>query len=243
MSVIKPITIPATVPELNPPLKLGLQSNFDKSSGIATTTTKHQAVALRSRSDFSIFYQCNFAPYQDTLYIHHLRQFYRECDVYGTIDFVFGNAAVVFQRSNFYVSQPNPEQKNIFIALGKDDPNQNTGISILECKITTGSVLIANKSMFKSYLGRPWKLYSRNMIIRSYIIYLIDPAGYLEWDGDFALDTLDYGEYMNRGPRSNTSGGVTWSGYRVITNLTEASLFTAVNFIQGREWPDDVGIL
>ncbi|KAI3680753.1 hypothetical protein L6452_35529 [Arctium lappa] len=58
-----------------------------------------------------------------------------------------------FQRSNFYARQPNPNQKNIFTAQGRDDLNQNTGISILECKITVGSELIANQSMFKSYLG------------------------------------------------------------------------------------------
>ncbi|KAI3773168.1 hypothetical protein L6452_04371 [Arctium lappa] len=204
--------------------------------------TKHQAVALRSGSDFSIFYQCSFVAYQDTLYVHSLRQFYRECDVYGTVDFVFGNAAVVFQRSNFYARQPDPNQKNIFTAQGRDDPNQNTGISILECKIAAGSELIANQSMFKSYLGRPWKLYSRTMIMRSYIGDLIDPAGYLEWDGDFALGTLDYGEYMNRGPGSNTSGRVTWPGFRVITNSTEASLFSVGNFIQGGEWLNGTGI-
>ncbi|KVI12485.1 pectinesterase-like [Cynara cardunculus var. scolymus] len=204
--------------------------------------SKHQAVALRSGSDFSVFYQCSFVAYQDTLYVHTLRQFYRECDVYGTIDFVFGNAAVVFQKSNFYARQPNPNQKNIFTAQGRDDPNQNTGISILECKIAAGSELIPNQTMFKSYLGRPWKLYSRTMIMRSYIGDLIDPVGYLEWDGDFALDTLDYGEYMNRGPGSNTSARVTWPGYRVTMNSTEASQFTVGNFIQGGEWLNDTGI-
>ena len=38
-----------------------------------------QAVALRSDSDFSIFYRCGIQGYQDTLYPHHNRQFYQEC--------------------------------------------------------------------------------------------------------------------------------------------------------------------
>ncbi|XP_076888589.1 pectinesterase-like [Bidens hawaiensis] len=198
--------------------------------------SKHQAVALRSSSDFSVFYQCSFIGYQDTLYVHTLRQFYRECDIYGTVDFVFGNAAVVFQKSNFYARQPDANQKNMFTAQGRDDPNQNTGISILECKIAAGSELIPNQSMFKSYLGRPWKQYSRTVILRSYIGDLIEPAGWLEWDGDFALSTLYYGEYMNRGPGSNTSARVTWPGYKPVLNETEASPFTVGNFIQGGEW-------
>ncbi|KAI3741781.1 hypothetical protein L1987_59458 [Smallanthus sonchifolius] len=204
--------------------------------------SKHQAVALRSGSDFSVFYQCSFVGYQDTLYVHSLRQFYRECDVYGTVDFVFGNAAVVFQKSNFYARQPEANQKNLFTAQGRDDPNQNTGISILECKIAAGSELIPNQSMFKSYLGRPWKQYSRTVILRSYIGDLIDPAGWLEWDGDFALSTLYYREYMNRGPGSNTSARVTWPGYKVITNETEASQFTVGNLIQGGEWLNGTGV-
>ncbi|KAL4572132.1 hypothetical protein LXL04_018901 [Taraxacum kok-saghyz] len=198
--------------------------------------SKHQAVAMRSGSDFSVFYQCSFVAYQDTLYVHSLRQFYRECDVYGTVDFIFGNAAVVFQKSNLYARQPDPNQKNMFTAQGRDDPNQNTGISILECKIAAGSELIPNQTLFKSYLGRPWKLYSRTVIMRSYIGDLIEPAGWLEWDGDFALSTLYYGEYMNRGPGSNTSARVTWPGYKPVLNETEASQFTVGNFLQGNEW-------
>ncbi|KAD3068683.1 hypothetical protein E3N88_36563 [Mikania micrantha] len=199
-------------------------------------TSKHQAVALRSSSDFSVFYQCSFVGYQDTLYVHTLRQFYRECDIYGTVDFVFGNAAVVFQKSNFYARQPESNQKNMFTAQGRDDPNQNTGISILECKIAAGSELIPNQSMFKSYLGRPWKQYSRTVVLRSNIGDLIDPAGWLEWDGDFALSTLYYREYMNRGPGSNTSARVTWPGYKPTMNESEAGQFTVRNFIQGGEW-------
>ncbi|GLT71251.1 hypothetical protein SLA2020_432850, partial [Shorea laevis] len=93
----------------------------------AAGPSKHQAVALRSGADFSAFYQCSFVGYQDTLYVHSLRQFYRDCDVYGTVDFIFGNAAVVLQNCNLYARKPNDNQKNIFTAQGREDPNQNTG--------------------------------------------------------------------------------------------------------------------
>ncbi|KAK4418112.1 putative pectinesterase/pectinesterase inhibitor 40 [Sesamum alatum] len=198
--------------------------------------SKHQAVALRSGADFSAFYQCSFVAYQDTLYVHSLRQFYRECDIYGTIDFIFGNAAVVFQNSNLYARRPNDNQRNIFTAQGREDPNQNTGISILNCKVAAAADLIPVLSQFRTFLGRPWKLYSRTVFMFSKMEEVVDPQGWLEWNRDFALDTLYYGEYMNRGPGSNTSARVTWPGYRVINSSTEASQFTVANFIQGNQW-------
>ncbi|XP_004290811.1 PREDICTED: pectinesterase-like [Fragaria vesca subsp. vesca] len=211
---------------------------FENSAG----PSKHQAVALRSGSDLSAFYQCSFVGYQDTLYVHSLRQFYRECDIYGTVDFIFGNAAVVFQNCNLYARKPNDGQKNIFTAQGREDPNQNTGISILNCKVTAASDLIPVKSTFKTYLGRPWKEYSRTVYLRSNIDDTVDPAGWLEWNGTFALSTLYYGEYLNRGNGSGTTARVTWPGYRVINNSTEASQFTVGAFIQGNEWLNSTGI-
>ncbi|KAI8007223.1 Pectinesterase 2 [Camellia lanceoleosa] len=81
----------------------------------------HQAVALRSGSDLSVFYRCGFEGYQDTLYIHSQRQFYKECDIYGTVDFIFGNAAVVLQNCMIYARKPMSGQK-IRIKTRKNRP-------------------------------------------------------------------------------------------------------------------------
>ncbi|TVU21181.1 hypothetical protein EJB05_30805, partial [Eragrostis curvula] len=196
--------------------------------------SKHQAVALRVGADLSAFYRCSFVGYQDTLYVHSLRQFFRDCDVYGTIDFIFGNAAVVLQGCNLYARKPLPNQHNIFTAQGREDPNQNTGISVQRCKVAAASDLAAGQT--KTYLGRPWKQYSRTVFLQSELDSLIDPAGWLEWDGNFALDTLYYGEYMNTGAGAGTSGRVKWKGYRVITSAAEASTFTVGSFIDGDVW-------
>ncbi|KAL3610445.1 hypothetical protein D5086_001465, partial [Populus alba] len=66
----------------------------------------HQAVAFRSGSDMSVLFRCAFDGFQDTLYAHSNRQFYRDCDITGTVDFMFGNAAVVFQNCNIQPRQP-----------------------------------------------------------------------------------------------------------------------------------------
>ncbi|KAI5569829.1 hypothetical protein BDE02_12G103100 [Populus trichocarpa] len=202
----------------------------------------HQAVALRSGADLSVFYRCGFEGYQDTLYVHSQRQFYKECDIYGTVDFIFGNAAVVLQNCMIYARRPMDKQKNVVTAQGRTDANQNTGISIHNSRVMASSDLRPVLSSFKTFLGRPWKEYSRTVFLQTYLDSLVDAAGWLEWDGNFALNTLYYGEYRNSGPGASTSGRVKWRGYRVITSATEASRFTVANFIAGRSWLPATGV-
>ncbi|KAK1278858.1 putative pectinesterase/pectinesterase inhibitor 40 [Acorus gramineus] len=204
--------------------------------------SKQQAVALRVGSDRSAFYMCAIVGYQDTLYVHSLRQFYRQCNVFGTVDFIFGDASVVFQDCNLFARRPNPKQHNIFTAQGRADKNQNSGISIQNCRVTASSDLVPVKSRFKTYLGRPWKEYSRTMYMQSRIDDLVDPAGWVKWEGDFALKTLYYREYMNLGAGADTSKRVTWPGFRVTRNETEAAQFTVREFIQGEEWLNETSI-
>ncbi|XP_041023502.1 pectinesterase [Juglans microcarpa x Juglans regia] len=203
---------------------------------------KHQAVALRVGADQSIINRCRIDAYQDTLYAHSNRQFYRDSYITGTVDFIFGNAAVVFQNCQIVARKPMNGQANMVTAQGRTDPNQATGTSIQNCDIIASSDLEPVKGSVRSYLGRPWKEYSRTVVMQSYIGDHIDPAGWSVWSKDFALKTLYYGEYINRGPGAGTSKRVNWPGYRLITSTEEANKFTVAELIQGGNWLKSSGV-
>ncbi|CAL0312322.1 unnamed protein product [Lupinus luteus] len=189
--------------------------------------TKMQAVALRSASDFSVFYRCSFVAYQDTLYIQAQRQFFTECNIYGTVDFIFGDAAAVIQNSNIYARKPLQGQSNMITAQGRDQPNKNTGISIQNCKIRAAPDLEPLVGQVKTFLGRPWKQYARVAVINTFVDTLVDPLGWSPWNNsNFALDTLYYGEYQNSGPASSTSNRVKWPTFHVLNSSSEVFPFT-----------------
>ncbi|XP_061361717.1 pectinesterase/pectinesterase inhibitor PPE8B [Gastrolobium bilobum] len=203
---------------------------------------KHQAVALRSDSDLSVFYRCGIFGYQDTLYTHTMRQFYRECKISGTVDFIFGDATAVFQNCIIQAKKGLPDQKNTITAHGRKDPNEPTGFSIQFCNISADSDLLPSINSTQTYLGRPWKTYSRTIFMQSYMSNVIRPRGWLEWNGDFALDTLYYAEYMNSGLGAGLDNRVKWPGYHALNDSTQASNFTVAQFIEGNLWLPSTGV-
>ncbi|XP_027360891.1 pectinesterase-like [Abrus precatorius] len=205
---------------------------------------KHQAVALRVGADRSVINRCRIDAYQDTLYAHSNRQFYRDSFITGTIDFIFGNAAVVLQKCKLVARKPMANQKNMVTAQGRDDPNQNTGTSIQQCDVIPSTDLKPVMDSIPTFLGRPWKNFSRTVVMQSLLSNHIDPAGWAEWDDkskDF-LYKLYYGEYMNKGPGAGTAKRVNWPGYHIITSEAEASKFTVKQFIQGDVWLKNTGV-
>ncbi|MQM08189.1 hypothetical protein Taro_041046 [Colocasia esculenta] len=206
--------------------------------------SKHQAVALRTSSDLSVYFRVEFAGYQDTLYSHSLRQFYRECRVSGTIDFIFGNAAAVIQSSAIAARRPLPNQKNTVTAHGRKYEEQSTGFSIHSCNVTFEEDAVSDGTAAPppTYLGRPWKKHSRTVVMMSYLAPEVRPEGWMPWAGNFALDTLYYGEYMNNGPGSATGGRVKWRGFHIIDDAAVAVDFTVAQFIDGDQWLPPTGV-
>ncbi|KAK4343648.1 hypothetical protein RND71_036742 [Anisodus tanguticus] len=200
-----------------------------------------QAVAFRSSSDQSIVENCEFLGNQDTLYVNSLRQYYKSCRIQGNIDFIFGNAAAYFQDCDILVAPRivNPEngETNAVTAHGRMEPGQSTGLVFHNCSINGTpeymKLYYSNPSVHKTYLGRPWKEYSRTVFIQCKFGDLINPAGWMPWSGEFALNTLYYGEFGNKGTAANAKERVSWSSQIPAQHVYS---YSVQNFIQGDQW-------
>ncbi|KAL9252421.1 putative pectinesterase/pectinesterase inhibitor 28 [Drosera capensis] len=204
---------------------------FENSAG----PTKHQAVAIRVVGDFSVFYNCRFDGYQDTLYAVRSRQFYRDCTITGTIDFIFGDAQVVFQNCKIIIRKPLENQQCMVTAQGRTEP-KGPGATILQnCAIVADPAYYPVRMKNKAFLGRPWKQYSRTIVMQSFLEDSIAPEGWTPWAGTFGLNTLFYAEHDNRGPGAVQSNRVKWAGIKKLTPQ-QIQGFTPEKFFKGSQW-------
>ena len=130
-----------------------------------------QAVAAAVRADRSIFKHCRFLGHQDTLFADYGRQYYVDSYIEGGIDFIFGNAAAVFDHSEIHANAP-----GYLTAQSRTSPDQTTGYVIINSKVTSGIPAGAPRDTIG--LGRPWRPYSRVVYIDTELPADIIPQGW-----------------------------------------------------------------
>ena len=198
-------------------------------------------MALRVQGDRSAFYDCIFRGYQDTLYVHAHRQYYRNCEISGTVDFIFGYSSTLIQDSKIILRMPNPHQKNTIVADGTEQKNMPTGIVLQNCVILPEAELLPHKLTIKSYLARPWKEYSRAVFIENDIGDVIQPEGYIPWTGAYPnIENSYMAEFGNSGEGAGVERRVDWA--KGLINKEEAFQFTAGQFLQANTWLPITGI-
>ncbi|GAB2210695.1 hypothetical protein Drorol1_Dr00015977 [Drosera rotundifolia] len=191
------------------------------------------AVALHSGADRSAFYRCRFEGYQDTLYAHAGRQFYRACIIVGTVDFIFGNATAVFQNTKIFLRSPQPGAvgSGFITAQSRHDPYDVSGFVLHYCQVWREP----GSGPMNVYLGRPWRTYSRVVFMNTYLDESINPEGWSQWDNNTPIpDTVYYAEYRNSGPGSETIRRKMWPGYHLLSE-DEAMQFTVRRFLLSGE--------
>ena len=178
---------------------------FENSSGPVG-----QAVAVRVDGDRIIFDNCKFIGFQDTLYPRSTtsRQYYKNCYIEGTVDFIFGASTAVFDQCEIFAKAGGG-----YLTAASTDEKNPYGLVFLNCKLTT------NTENSSYYLGRPWRNYAKTVFIKCEMDAHIKAEGWHNWGKPEAETTTFYGEYLSNGTGGNTTSRVKW-----------AHLLTAVQF-------------
>ena len=115
-----------------------------------------QAVALYVDADKAVFKNCRFLGNQDTIYAagENSGQYFLDCYIEGTTDFIFGPSTAVFQNCTIKC------KSNSFITAANTPEGKNFGFVFFDCKIITDSLVS------KVYLGRPWRAFSKTAFVR-----------------------------------------------------------------------------
>lgn len=187
-----------------------------------------QALAIWITSDLAVMNNVYTGSLQDTIYAGSqgasgtsyvpARQLWFRGKVTGTVDYIFGDAAAVFDHSNIYTLPHGTSVSGTATIEAQNKANQ-TGSS--------GDYLsgyIMSSDTFTSYttgmsgleFGRPYGPYSTWIMLNDYIDQ-VNPSGYIEFSGDTNLPTSTYAEYndiLYTDPTPNTPdlNGVIYTG-------------------------------
>lgn len=160
-----------------------------------------QAVACFVSADRAYFKKCRFLGFQDTLYTYGkgCRQYYDECYIEGTVDFIFGWSTAVFNRCHIH------SIGNGYITAPSTDKGQKYGYVFYNCEITS------NSDVDKVYLSRPWRPYAQAVFIQCNMGKHILPEGWDNWRNKNNEKTVFYAEYKSKGEGANPEKRVAYS--------------------------------
>ncbi|MDB5191126.1 MAG: pectin esterase [Segetibacter sp.] len=160
-----------------------------------------QAVGLEVLGDRAVIINCRIAGHQDILFTsaNKSRQYYKDCYIEGTTDFIFGSSKVWFEKCHIH------SKKNSHITAASTPKEHAYGYVFNECIFT------ADSNVNKVTLGRPWQPYSSVTYLNCFLDRHIIPAGWDNWKNTENEKTARYSEYNNYGPGADTSARVKWS--------------------------------
>lgn len=170
---------------------------FQNSAGF----TAGQAVGLEIQGDKAMIKNCRIVGNQDILFTNSekSRQYYENCYIEGTTDFIFGAATVWFERCHIH------SKKNSHVTAASTPKEHSFGYVFHDC------VLTGDTTLNKVSLGRPWRPYASLTYLHCYIGKHIMPEGWAAWNNTESYKTARYAEYRNYGPGANKALRVAWS--------------------------------
>jgi len=181
-----------------------------------------QAVALHVEADRVIIKNCKIIGNQDTLFpsADTSRQYYVDCYIEGTTDFIFGAATVVFERCHIH------SKKNSYITAASTTEYQPFGFVFFNCKLT------AEPEFKKVYLGRPWRPFAKTVFINTEMGDHILPQGWSPWNKNDNHKQSYYAEYNSLGPGYVAGQRIDWShqlSKKELKKYTLKNIFSGAN--------------
>lgn len=163
--------------------------------------TAGQAVAMEVQGDRAVFINCRFVGNQDVLFTSgdNSRQYYKDCYIEGTTDFIFGSSTAWFERCHIH------SKKNSHITAASTPQQHAYGYVFNECVFT------ADTPITRVTLGRPWRPYASVTYLRCYLDRHIVPQGWDNWRNAANEKTARYAEYESFGPGAAPAARAAWS--------------------------------
>ncbi|WP_340111369.1 pectinesterase family protein [Maribellus mangrovi] len=160
-----------------------------------------QAVALHLEGNRCSFINCKFLGNQDTMYLtgENSKQYFGNCTIEGTTDFIFGSATVVFNHCTIV------SRRDSYITAASTNQGKAFGFVFMNCKLE------AKEGVTKVYLGRPWRPFAKTVFMNCELGSHIAPEAWKEWSNADDKSTTFYAEYNNSGPGANNTDRASWS--------------------------------
>ena len=171
--------------------------SFENTAGF----TAGQAVAVRVEANRASFIKCSFKGNQDVLFLSGsgVKNYFRDCYIEGTTDFIFGAATAVFKNCHIH------SKKNSHVTAASTNSIIPFGFVFLDCKLT------ADSNINKVSLGRPWSPTASVTYLNCYLGAHIVSEGWNNWKNPANELTARYAEYNSSGPGANAAGRVKWA--------------------------------
>ncbi|MCB9040999.1 MAG: pectin esterase [Lewinellaceae bacterium] len=181
-----------------------VQGNDFKAENLTVENTAGpvgQAVALAVEADRCAFINCGIKGHQDTLYAagEGGRQYFRDCYIEGTTDFIFGAATAFFEACTIH------SKADSYITAASTPEGIDDGFVFRHCTLT------ADEGVKKVYLGRPWRSYAKTVFLECEMGSHIVPEGWQKWNAPEDGHTTFYAEYRSQGPGAAPGKRVSWS--------------------------------
>jgi len=166
-----------------------------------TAGDKGQAIAVSINANRVKVENCTINGNQDTLYVtgEGFKQYFKNCFISGTTDFIFGQATVFFENCEIY------SKSNSFITAASTPEGVNFGFVFKNCWLTSKSGLDS------VYLGRPWRSFAKTVFIDCNMGSHIISVGWDNWSNKKAETKSFYAEYNSSGPGAQPDKRVSWS--------------------------------